>query len=58
MSVHIYGTPCDMDAIGLVAKKHSLCVIEDAAEALGATYKKNMIGSVSPLSIFIYMSIK
>lgn len=50
--VHIYGTPCDMDAVDFIARKHNLFVVEDAAEALGATYKKNMIGSISPVSIF------
>lgn len=50
--VHIYGTPCDMDKIHSIAKKYNLFVVEDAAEALGAMYKKKMIGNVSKLSIF------
>ena len=45
--VHIYGHPCDMDAITAIAKKHDLLVVEDAAEALGATYKGSMAGSLS-----------
>lgn len=37
--VHFAGLPCDMPAIQAVAGKHGACVIEDAAHALGATYK-------------------
>ena len=38
MAVHIYGHPCDMDALKKITKKHNLLVIEDAAEAHGAEY--------------------
>lgn len=37
--VSLYGQPADMDEINLVAKKHGLAVIEDAAQSFGATYK-------------------
>jgi len=43
--VHIYGNPCDMDAIMSIAKKHNLYVIEDATESLGATYKDRAMGT-------------
>src|SRR5581483_9473283 len=36
---HLYGLPCDMDAILALAAKHNLIVLEDCAHALGATYK-------------------
>lgn len=39
MVVHIYGHPCDMDAILKIAKKYKLLVVEDAAEAHGAGYQ-------------------
>ena len=39
MAVHIYGHPCDMDAIRRIAKRKGLIVIEDAAEAIGEEYK-------------------
>lgn len=45
MPVHLYGQPCDMDPILAIAKKHSLYVIEDCAQAHGATYKGQIIGS-------------
>ena len=43
--VHFAGMPCDMDKIEAIADKHGLAVIEDAAHALGASYKGRKIGS-------------
>ena len=42
MPVHIYGQPCKMDEIKEFAKQHNLLIIEDCAEAVGATYKKKI----------------
>jgi perosamine synthetase len=45
MPVHLYGCPCDMDAIMNIAEQHNLLIIEDAAQAIGATYKGRPAGS-------------
>lgn len=39
MAVHVFGNPCDVDAIELIARKHDLKVIYDGAHAFGVTYK-------------------
>ncbi len=56
--VHVLGYPCDMDAIKNIAQKNGLYVIEDAAEAHGATYKGKKVGSLSDISCFSFHSSK
>lgn len=43
--VHLYGKACDMVAIGSIAQKYDLKIIEDAAQAHGAMYKNQKVGS-------------
>jgi CDP-6-deoxy-D-xylo-4-hexulose-3-dehydrase len=45
MPVHVYGNPCDMDALMALAKKHKLYVIEDTCESMGATFNGQCVGS-------------
>jgi dTDP-4-amino-4,6-dideoxygalactose transaminase len=45
MPVHLYGHLCNMQALQAVADKHGLAIIEDAAQAVGATYKGQKAGS-------------
>jgi len=51
MVVHIYGLPVDMDPVLELARKHDLLVIEDAAEAIGQTYKGRPCGSFGDVSV-------
>lgn len=56
--VHLYGQPCDMDAIMKIAKKHNLFVIEDCAEAHGALYKGQKTGSFGDIGCFSFYGNK
>lgn len=56
--VHLYGHPADMDPINTIAKENDLLVIEDSAEAQGAKYKGEHVGSMSDMSIFSFLGIK
>lgn len=52
--VHVYGNVCDMDSINEIAKKHDIYVVEDAAEAHGASYKGKKAGSLSDIGCFSF----
>ena len=54
MAVHLQGRAADMDSIQLIAKKHSLKVIEDAAQAHGTLYKGKKVGSLGDAAAFSF----
>jgi len=56
--VHLYGLPCDLDPIISFAREHSLYVIEDCAQAHGALYKGNMVGSFGDIGCFSFYPTK
>ena len=58
IATHIYGYPIQIDKIKKICKKHSIVLIEDAAEMLGHKYKGKRCGSFGDLSIFSLYSNK
>ncbi len=56
--VHLFGHPCDMDAILRIAKRHRLKVIEDAAQAAGARWKGKPVGSFGEAGAFSFFPSK
>lgn len=58
LPVHLYGHPCDMEPLLEVARGHNLFVIEDAAHAVPARYKGNMIGTLGTLTAFSFYATK
>lgn len=58
MVVHLYGQPCDMDAVMAVAKKHNLFVVEDCAQCHGALYKGKKCGTFGDVACFSFYPMK
>ena len=56
--VHYGGIPCEMGEIRKLAKKYNVKVIEDAAQAIGAEYKNQKIGTISDFTTFSFQAIK
>ena len=55
---HYGGLPCDMDELKKIASQKKIPIVEDAAHALGATYKNKPIGSLSEFTMFSFQAIK
>lgn len=58
MVVHLYGKCCDMDAVIKIAAKHDLKVIEDCAQAHGATFKAKQAGTFGNFGAFSFYPTK
>ncbi|MEK7286738.1 MAG: DegT/DnrJ/EryC1/StrS family aminotransferase [Nitrospirota bacterium] len=58
MPVHLYGQCADMDAILEIANRHGLPVIEDAAQAIGSTYKGKHAGAIGAMGCFSFFPSK
>lgn len=52
--VHVFGQPCDMDEIKAIAERHKLSIIEDACEAIGATWKGKPVGTIGDMGVFAF----
>ncbi len=58
MPVHLFGQVADMDPIKEIAERHSLKVVEDAAQAIGAEYKGRKAGSIGDFGCFSFYPTK
>lgn len=58
MPVHLYGQPADMDGVKALADHHGLLVVEDAAEALGSTWRGRRVGSFGDAATFSFFANK
>lgn len=58
LPVHLYGQPADMDEIHAIAARHGLKVIEDNAQAFGATYKEKRTGTLGDLGCLSFFPSK
>ena len=56
--VHLFGLPCDMDEIMEIVNENNLLLIEDSAQAHGATYKGRKVGSFGEVSAFSFYPTK
>ncbi|MBZ5570397.1 MAG: DegT/DnrJ/EryC1/StrS family aminotransferase [Acidobacteriia bacterium] len=58
IAVHLAGLPCEMDPILALAREHRVHVVEDCAQAHGATYKGRPVGSLSDVAAFSFCQDK
>jgi dTDP-4-amino-4,6-dideoxygalactose transaminase len=58
IAVHLYGHPAPMDEVMAIARRHGLRVIEDAAQAHGATYRGRRVGGLGDVSCFSFYPSK
>ncbi len=54
LAVHYAGVSCDMDPILELIKQHSVCLIEDSAQAIGSRYKSRPLGTIGAMSAFSF----
>ena len=55
---HLYGQPCEMTEVMRIAEKHKLIVIEDCAQAAGASYRGRTVGTFGTASFFSFQLLK
>lgn len=58
IGVHLWGQPCDVEALTEISQKHNLNLIFDAAHAFGCSYQKRMIGNFGDAEVFSFHATK
>jgi len=58
MAVHLYGHPCDMDALSVICKESGIFLVEDCAEAIGSKYKGKSVGTFGDIATFSFFGNK
>jgi dTDP-4-amino-4,6-dideoxygalactose transaminase len=58
LPVHLYGQACDMDAVGALAERNGLAIVEDAAQAHGARWRGKRVGSFGSAAAFSFYPSK
>jgi dTDP-4-amino-4,6-dideoxygalactose transaminase len=58
IGVHLWGRPCDIDALANIARRHNIRLMFDAAHAFGCSYKGRMIGGFGDAEVFSFHATK
>lgn len=58
IGVHVWGRPCDIEALETIAKKHNLRLLFDASHAFGSSHKGKMIGGLGDAEVFSFHATK
>jgi len=56
--VHMLGNPCNMDRIMKISRKYNLMVLEDACQAIGASYNNRKVGTIGDIGVFSLNTFK
>jgi perosamine synthetase len=54
VATHLYGTPCDMDALGAIARRSHVRIIEDCCQAAGARHRDRTVGSIGAAGFYTF----
>jgi dTDP-4-amino-4,6-dideoxygalactose transaminase len=58
VAVHLYGQPCDMDALLSLTREHNIALVEDCAQAQGALHRGRRVGSMGAIGCFSFYPTK